>query len=314
MWESLTKQSSSIAETIKKKLLNTEHLKKTVLNPSVHSALQLFAMQYNLRPSLKQYLKCKDGWINFVIGIKTETESVEQAIEFNNGKIKIIKKIPLNADLILRYVDDNILIKSFRIPPNEVLNLVLKNKIIPEGNLIILQLFNYLLSKLLNKTHQKMMAKNKKEDLEFKKNKYGSIRQGLIEKIENRKNFRTKAIGTNLNVKYLADPYLAEYSIDDFPRIKTFLDYHINEKPVICSERAELFTKWYRENGFENDNNDNPWDPVLRQGKAFNYAMSNKKPVIRNNDLIAGTTSSIPNTGGTIYMDAHGSTCYPTDA
>ena len=64
-------------------------------------------------------------------------------------------------------------------------------------------------------------------------------------------------------------------------------------------------TGWYRENGFETDKNGKPFVPELRQAQAFKYLMENKKPIIRKNDLIAGTNTT-KEIGVIIYPDAHG--------
>ena len=93
-------------------------------------------------------------------------------------------------------------------------------------------------------------------------------------------------------MKHLADPYLAEYSLGDFPRLQRFLDIHFETRPEICHERALLMTEWFRENGFETDRTALPWAPELRQADAYKYLMENRKPIIRKNDLIAGTTTT----------------------
>ena len=106
-------------------------------------------------------------------------------------------------------------------------------------------------------------------------------------------------------MKFLEDPYLSEYSLDDFPRLKGFLDIHLKTRPAICHERPELLTRWYRMNGFETDSQGRPWVPELRQAKAFKYLMENRRPIIRKNDLVAGTTTT-KEIGVVLYPDAHG--------
>ena len=63
-------------------------------------------------------------------------------------------------------------------------------------------------------------------------------------------------------------------------------------KPAICVERAKLVTEYHKENGFELDKSGNPFDPELRQAGAVNYIMTNKKPIIHEKHLIAGSTTS----------------------
>ncbi len=106
-------------------------------------------------------------------------------------------------------------------------------------------------------------------------------------------------------VKYLADPYLSDYSLADFPRIGSFLDIHFTVTAEVCPERPKLVTDWFKQNGFETDGNGDPWMPELRQARAFRYLMENRKPIIRKNDLIAGTTTT-KEIGVVVYPDSHG--------
>lgn len=96
------------------------------------------------------------------------------------------------------------------------------------------------------------------------------------------KNYRIKGKkGIDENVKHLNDPYLAEYSIDDFPRLKEFLNIHFTKKPEVCPERPQILTEWFRENGWEKDRNGNPWlqgfkgDSLLLQVPHLNIFTKN---------------------------------------
>ena len=93
-------------------------------------------------------------------------------------------------------------------------------------------------------------------------------------------------------VQYLEDPYLPDYSLDDFPRLKKFLDIHLTVKPEVCPEIPRLLTEWHRKNGFEMDNNGRPWIPMTRKALAYKYLMENREPKIGEDSLIAGTTTS----------------------
>ena len=77
--------------------------RKGMTNILANLFLRFFAASFNLRPSLNRYLKCDDGPINFTFGIRTENGSVEQALEFKNGKARVLKAIPakLDAQLVL---------------------------------------------------------------------------------------------------------------------------------------------------------------------------------------------------------------------
>ena len=75
--------------------------KKSFTNVTMRMLLGLVAASFNLRPSLKKYLKTAEGWLNFTAGITTESGSVACAIEFNNGKVKVLNMIPEGSDVVL---------------------------------------------------------------------------------------------------------------------------------------------------------------------------------------------------------------------
>jgi len=285
------------------------------MNTLTNLALRGMASQFNLRPSLKKYLKNTDGWINFCIGLKTETGTVEQAILFDDGRVKVLKSIPDNADAVMRFTSDEVLKETVKITPNEILNQVLKNKIILEGNMAYLQAFNFYISLIMGKKHQKMLDRANRLEIKEKKEEYDTGNPELSAEMKERFAYRMKATADDdPGVRYLTDPYLSEYSIDDFPRVKNLHREHFNTKPAISSERPRLLTEWLRKNGFENDVHGNPWFPELRQAHAFKYLMENKKPVIRPGSPIAGTCAPedvaviiYPDTTGTMIWGELGS-------
>jgi formate C-acetyltransferase len=292
-------------------------LRKPLLNPATHILLQTLALQFSLRPSLKKYLKGMDGWINFTIGFKTHSGSVHQAISFQNGKVNVLKTIPEQADLVLTFSSDEALIDLFRLPPNEALNLVLKNRIVLEGNLAYLQAFNFYVSLLMGNKHQKMLEKAQQEDQQLRQDTYSQENPSLSEEFEARPHYRMRYpdAGFHKNkpdqgVHFLEDPYLPEYTLESFPRLQGFLDDHLSHKAEVCAERAKLLTQYYRKHGFEHCFDQSPdgkqLSPQVRQARAFKYLMAHKKPIIRNNDLLAGTSSSNPIAGSVVYPDAQG--------
>jgi pyruvate formate-lyase/glycerol dehydratase family glycyl radical enzyme len=283
-------------------MMQTTHsvAKKSSTNTMANLFFKFFAFNFNRRPSLNKYLKSDDGWLNFTFGIRTENGSVEQALRFENGKVTVLKNIPETFDSQLIFLDEAAVKEAATQPPNKLMLALMENRIIMHGNLGHLQLINFYLSLLLKHIQ---IAKLKKET--NNENRKYDAGKASKHSIETRKPRQLKAASIDSGVKYLKDPYLAEYSLDDFPRVKDFLDIHLKTKPAICHERAELLTGWYRENGFETDKNGKPFVPELRQAQAFQYLMGNKKPIIRKNDLIAGTNTT-KEIGVIIYPDAHG--------
>jgi len=277
-----------------------KYLKNNYFNILTNLFLQFFAFNFNFRPDLNKYLKHEDGYFNFIFGIRTENCSVKQAVEFKNGKVYILKVIPKKMDVQLIFHDENALKNAAAQPPNKIMTSLLENKMVTRGNLAYLQLVNLYLSLLLKPVHinkLKKEAKSEKRDYDIEKASQKSIASKKMNQL--------KAEKIDPNVKFLNESYLSEYSLNDFERLKVFLDIHLKERPAICYERAELLTQWYKKNGFETDNKGNPWVPELRQAKAFNYLMKNKKPIIRKNDLLAGTNTT-KEIGVILYPDAHG--------
>ena len=284
---------------------------KTILNTMTHVTLQLMALQFNLRPSLKNKLKhtalagpipdnrdpnTRDpafGWLNFTVGIKTETGSVEQYIRFYDGRVKALGKKPAKVDIILTAADDKALKELALTPPSDMLNLILRNRITLDGNLAYLQLFNYCISLVMGSIHEKMAAKRLKSEKKNRDKNATPCNTELSKELDLRKTYRMKGQKEiDLGVKYLDDPFLPELSMDDFPRLDAFFNDHLATIPEVDPERISLLTKWYRENGWEKDTRGKKWFPELRNALAFGHLMKHKKPIIRSNDLIAGTTGS----------------------
>jgi len=277
------------------------------MNFITHLLLKTMAFMFNTRPSLKKYLRTTDGWVNFSVGLKLENGKLEQSITFRNGKVSVSGKIANDTDVVMRFVNKETLKEMLKITPNEILGLILHNKMVLEGNIAYLQLFNFYLSLLLGKKHQRMLAKKIKEDAVSRKKEFDtSGHKARGREIADRNKNRLRGVRTDEYVRYLEDPYLSEYSINNFPRIKKFLDDHFTIKPEICTERPRLLTQWYRKNGFESDAEGKLWQPELRAALAYRYLMENRKPIIHCNDLIAGTSTSKEPTGVIIYPDAQG--------
>ncbi|MDJ0761959.1 MAG: pyruvate formate lyase family protein [Myxococcota bacterium] len=274
--------------------------KKGVTNALANLFFRFFAANFNFRPSLNKYLKSEDGWLNFTFGIKTETGSVEQAIGIENGKVRILRKTPEELDAQLIFVDEKAVKEAATQPPNRLMLTLMENRMMTRGNIGYLQLMNFYLSLLLRSTQIRKLKKEAKA----MKQPYDAAKASK-KSIDAKTLHQLKADAVDPGVRFLADPYLAAYRLNDFPRLKHFLDIHLKERAAICHERPELLTQWYRENGFETDTSGVPWVPELRQAYAFKFLMENKRPIIRKADLVAGTTTT-KEIGVVLYPDAHG--------
>jgi len=280
-----------------------------IANTLSNVVLKYMAALFTYDKKKNAYLKTVDGWMNFSIGLTTEDGSVKQSIHFENGK-GFVKPDIDGVDTLLTLQDTSVLAQLASLPPNEVLNLMLKNKMSSHGNMAYLEFFNLLISVMMTNKQISQMKKQKEERDRFGKTMYaGGVRDGAADgasaEARPRKEF-LKAESIDPGVHCLQeDPYLSTYSLEDFPRLRKYLDYHHCGTPEICIERAAILTDFFRENGFETQKDGTPWVPAVRQGKAFRHLMERKKPLIRKNNLIAGTTTT-KEVGVPVYPDAIG--------
>ncbi|MDY6822834.1 MAG: pyruvate formate lyase family protein [Thermodesulfobacteriota bacterium] len=274
--------------------------RKGISNTLTRLFLKFFAFNFNVRPRLNRYLRCDDGWLNFTFGIKTENSSVEQALTFTNGLVRLLKAYPPMPDAQLIFRDETAMMEAVRMPPNKLMVTLMENRMVTRGNLGYLQLFNFYLSLLLKRVQiGKLKKETKTENRDY--NMADASRQSIDKRVLK----QLSASMPDPGVKWLANSYLETYSLSDFPRLSEFLDIHLKTKAAICHERPLLLTDWFRKNGFETGQDGRPWTPELRQAHGFKYLMENRAPIIRTNDLIAGTTTT-KEVGVVLYPDAHG--------
>ncbi|MGD0210719.1 MAG: pyruvate formate lyase family protein, partial [Desulfomonilia bacterium] len=279
--------------------------RNTSLNLITHLGLRTMAFAFNHSRSLRRHMKCSDGWINFSVGICTETGSVAQTISFNEGRVRVARGVNGGSDVVLRALDDAALKELALAPPSEVLNMMLRNRLMIEGNIACLQLFTYYLSLLSGSMHEKMLDRVRKDEIDTRRRESCTIKPGLAVSLGARRNEHLKSgPKEDRNVIHLEDPYLPDLDLQDFPRLKKLLERHRRSRPELCAERPRLLTEWYRRNGFEEVSPGRPWQPMLRQGLAFEYLMRQKKPVIADSQLLAGSTTTNPVCGVVVYPDA----------
>lgn len=277
----------------------------SLTNLLTRTLLRMVAVNFNLRPALRNYLKSTDGWFDFTVGIRTESGSVAAAIVFKGGRVRVLKTISEDADVLLIFASDAAVRKLLSATPTEQVFMLMKSEFRTRGNQTYMNLFFFYLSLLINKKQKKLMAKEREAEREALRKESPQPRSEMSDELRKRSAFRMKADRADPGVRHLPDPFLADYSLDDFPRIKDFLEDHFTLKAEVCPERPKLMTDWFRKNGFETDSDGNPWLPELRQGHAFKYLMENRRPIIRKNDLIAGTTTT-KDIGVVVYPDSHG--------
>ena len=282
-----------------------EHARKTSTNIMIRMLLRLMAASYNLWGPLNAYLKSDMGWINFSLGIRTENDSVIAGIIFHEGIVTVRGSIPEKADVVLHFRTDKAVKKLLSATPTEQIFMMLKSELRYEGNAPYLNLFFFLLSVLINKKQKNLMEKERATDKKNLLRDSPNARTDLSNEIHARSAYGMKAETMDPGVKYLKEPYLSMYSLKDFPRVKEFLDLHLTQKAEVCPELPKLVTDWHKVFGFETDRDGKPWVPITRKALAYKNFLENKKPIIRKNDLIAGTTTT-KDIGVMVYPEGHG--------
>lgn len=276
-------------------LIHAEIAGKAKMSPTgliLHGLLKVMAANFNYRSALKRYLITSDGPLNFAIGIRTESGSVFSGIVFREGAVSIVRGMPNRADAVIRFRTDTAVRKLLGGTSTDQIYMILKNEARVDGSITYLNLFAFLLSLLINKKQIKLMEKERNNAQKSLLKKAPDARKDLSDELSSRRKLRLKCVKIDAGVQYLEDPYLPDYSLDSFPRLKKNLDIHLTVKPEVCPEIPRLVTEWHRKNGFEIDNNGHPYIPVMRKALAYKYLMENRKPIIGDDSLIAGTTTS----------------------
>ena len=284
--------------------------RKSSANLLLSVLLNIMAASYNHRKSLRKYLSSDQGWINFTVGIRTETGTVENSISFLNGTVSVTRRIPADADVVVVFASDAALKKILTAPTTEQVYMLLKSEMRTEGKQTYLLVFFFLLSVLLQAQQRKGLEK---EHVQSRKSALAECphhRPELSRALEARRTRSMKAESIDPGVQFLEDPYLSQYTLENFPRLKGFLDLHFTTKAQVCIEMPRLLTQWHKQNGFDTKADGTPWIPELRRGHAFAYIMENRKPIVRKGDLIAGTTTS-KEVGALPYVDAAGTYLWP---
>ena len=271
---------------------------KAALTPKpaeeLYNLLSSTADMFNSAPKFKEEMKGTQGWINATVGFKTVDGSMGSTVVFKDGHVSVLNHIPKNVDacMIFRTEEDFMQLQSAN--KDETSKMILRGQIWIEGTIALYNYCDYLVNFLFkDQAHEASKKLIKEHHIENLRIADGADTDGRNEKIR-RKNERLKGGNVDPGVVWLEDPYLSELSLDDFPRLDCFRNEILNTKPEVSAEHGKLHTDFFIENGYETTKDGKPWDPALRKAKSFHYFMANRKALLREGDLIAGTYTQNP--------------------
>jgi formate C-acetyltransferase len=241
------------------------------------------AAAFNAKEELQKeiYDKKTGNIFNARYQIRTRDDSVNLYVTFENGVVSAGSGKIDAPDVTINYRDKPTMAQVWFKGGEETINRLLTNEMNYTGNMAYLSRFSHLIGLITGGETDESTEEDKPVDI-----------NALRKKTNHPQKFRTSLNKKVDAVQYLNDPYLSEYAIEDFPRIHELRDSRFGIKPTICIERASLITKFHREYGFETDKDGNPLDPEIRQAEGTRYVLSNRKPIIWDKHLLAGSTTT----------------------
>ncbi len=263
--------------------------------------LQGMGLLFRLKPELRRsLLDDREGRYRQVFNasfqFQTRDGGVKLYARFGEGRMHAGFGALPHPDVTLTLKDDDALRRFFSVTsPPDILISMLENTLSADGNLSYLAKFGYLSSVI---THKPGRAAETPEPL-----------KDVWSHREPMRLQREQAAPAD-NVRFLTDPYLSEYTLADFPRLKAMRERLFTAPSEVCTERPRLVTEYYMQHGFEKDAAGRDIDPYLRQAGAFHHLLTHKAPIIRDEDLLAGTTTS-KEVGVVIYPEMGGTILWP---
>ncbi len=282
----------------KRTIMKNESLAQKSQN-SLFSYLESISKKFNVEGSkLNKELKGTYGYTNAIVRFRSDDNLIYINVNIKDGKIHVDKiiddkyKLTNGSTIIFDSKNELKKLLSKDDNPDDLVKSILSTEVRIEGNPAHFAYLSYLLSLINPKQQIDAIRKGIENDKVKKFDLSKKAGKPSREMFEQRFKGRLHGENTEAGVRWLDDPYLPEYSLDNFCRLLTFRKELHGQLPEITSEQGELLTKYYQE--VEDTKEAEQHVPDLRMAKAYKFMMENRTPVLRNNDLLAGTMTPNP--------------------
>jgi formate C-acetyltransferase len=266
-------------------------------NESVRAFFQHIAGAIGSTPALQRHLKSSQGWIDAAIGFRSEDGAVEQAVVIEGGRIHVRDRIPAALDATVVFASRDDILAQLEASPDEAYKMILRGKVRTEGNAFILGLWEYLANLVVGEAQQQSVTAL----IESHATANRALGQGAATAgrgaRRRRAAGRLRAEPADPGVRHLDDPYLSRLGIEDFPRLERFRAEYFAARPEVTAEYGRLLTDFFLQHGYETRADGSPWEPNLRRAMSLRHVMAQREPVIRENDLVAGSYTPNPVSG-----------------
>ena len=238
------------------------------------------AMKFSSSFRKEIYNPAMDYNLNATLQITTRAGDANLFIKFKDGTMKSGKGVIENPDLTLVYKDKDLMAAAISTSAEDTLDLLLSGDLYYTGNMAILAKFSYINSIFPSIKKRPVSSSFPPPDK-------------ITEEQEKMKPFQNVILAEKIDkVRYLNDPYLGNYTIQDFPALFELKNRWFSEHVWMCHERAKNITDFFQTEGFDTDLAGKPWNPALRQGKMLQYLLENKSAKVFEGDLLPGSTTS----------------------
>ncbi len=251
--------------------------------PVALAKLEVMAALFNHLPALRHHLRDRHPTgVPFVFDASLEFVSWDGRrglhLVFGDGKMRVRRGPAARADTTVRFRSPEQMRTFFA--GGDTMNMLLDNTLKLEGNMSVLFKFAHMSTVIAQKGKPRAASASLHDHWPRDWRAMPAPPAGA-----------PCSAPPPGEVRRLDDPHLADTTLDDLPRIKRLLWRLRTTRPAVCAERARLLTEYKLQ---AQQAGTTPADPVLRQAEAIHHILAHKQPIIRDDDLLAGSVTAEP--------------------